>query len=158
MSLAPRSLTMERLDEKEELVLVQSTSQFCRCCCWQPSINWVIAEGDNFTPGTNPFSLDSTAWIHEESPFCGRMWSWILPGIRETKYVQHFGPVPASIMGENQGGWFRCQKDVVTEGLDQKDRDSNIVAVHEKSCTCGYCFKFGDLTFPICNCLPLPYF
>lgn len=156
MSLAPRPLTMDRLGEKEELILAQSTSQCCRCCCFQPSINWVLAEGDNFTPGTNPFSLDSVGWIHEESSFCQRTWSWLLPGCRAIKYVQHAGPAPASIMKENEG-WFTCQTGDVSDGLAEKDIESNIVATHEKALTCGYCFQFGDLTFPICNCVPLPY-
>lgn len=154
--LAPQPLTMDRLDETEDLVIAQSTSQCCRCCCFQPSINWVMAQGNNFQPGSDPFTLDSVGWIHEESTFCGRWWSWILPGCRKVKYVQHHGPAPASILGENQE-WFRCQTQETTKGLDLEDIQSNIVATHEKNWTCGYCFNFGDLSFPICNCFPLPY-
>ena len=154
-SLAPRPLTIDRLDGREELIVAQSTSQCCRCCCFQPSINWVLAEGNNFVPGTNPFELDSVGWIHEESSFCGRWWSWIIPGCRSIKYVQHSGPAPPSIMGENQD-WFTCQFDEATTGLDEADRQANIVATHEKNCTCGTCWMW-PIPFPICNCLPLPY-
>ena len=156
MSIAPRPLTMDRLDEMEDLVLAQSTSQCCRSCCFQPSINWVVAEGNNFQPGADPFSMDGVSWIHEESSFCGRTWSWALPGCRAIKFVQHAGPAPASILGENQE-WFRCQTGTTTKGLHVTDMESNIVATHEKNCTCGYCFNVGDMSFPICNCFPLPY-
>ena len=44
-----------------------------------------------------------------------------------------------------------------TDGMTEADRYRNIVATHEKVCTCGYCFMFGDISFPICNCFPLPY-
>ena len=135
--------------------MAQSTSQCCRCCCFQKSINWVLAEQDNFQPGADPYSLDNSGWIHEESPFCQRTCSWILPGCRELKYVQHAGPAPASIMGENQD-WFSCQTENLPTGIAQQDVHSNVVAYHEKSQTCGYCFNFGDLSFPIC-CTPLPF-
>lgn len=154
--LAPQPMTMDRLAQKDEILLAQSTSQCCRCCCFQNSINYVLAEQDNYEPGMNPFAIDSTGWIHEESSWCGRTWSWILPGCRAIKYVQHHGPAPASIMAENKG-WFTCQTEPVTKNLYRRDRQSNVVVIHEKKCTCGYCFIFGDLTFPVCNCFPLPY-
>ena len=53
--LAPQPLTMDRLEERQELIVAQSTSQCCRTGCCQPSINWLIAEGNNYEPGTNPF-------------------------------------------------------------------------------------------------------
>lgn len=154
-TLAPRPLTMDRLGERDELILAQSTSQCCRCCCFQPSINWVVAEGNNFEPGTNPYALDSVGWIHEESGWCDRTWSWILPGCRATKYVQHSGPPPASIMGENQG-WFTCQTGDTPTGLEENDRQANVVAIHEKKSTCGHCWTFM-VPIPICNCVPSPY-
>eukprot|EP00957_Ditylum_brightwellii_P166774 12694500-Ditylum_brightwellii.AAC.1 len=46
-----QALTIERITEKDELILAQTTSQFCRCCCFQPSINWVLSEQDNFEAG-----------------------------------------------------------------------------------------------------------
>ena len=42
-SLAPQPLTMERLGERDELIIAQSTSQCCRIYCCQPSINWVVS-------------------------------------------------------------------------------------------------------------------
>mmetsp|Transcript_1253 Transcript_1253/g.1920 ORF Transcript_1253/g.1920 Transcript_1253/m.1920 type:complete len:309 (+) Transcript_1253:74-1000(+) len=153
---APSGLTIHRLDSVEELILAQSTSQCCRSCCCQKSINWVISEQDRFEVGTDPFHLPTTGWIHEESSFSGRCWSWLLPGCREVKYVQHHGTVPTSLTQEN-ADWCTCQTDRLPMDLSVEDSQSNIVATHEKKQTCGYCFKFGDITFPICNCFPLPY-
>ena len=152
-TLAPSPLTMDRLEEREELIVAQSTSQCCRCCCFQPSINWVLAEGSNFEPGSNPYALDSVGWIHEESSFCQRWWTWILPGCRAAKYVQHSGPAPASIMGENQD-WFACQTEEIPKGLDDFDRQANVVVTHEKDCTCGHCWVW-PIPVPICNFCPL---
>jgi len=134
----PVPLTMDRLDEKNELIIAQSTSQCCRCACFQPSINWVINESDNFDPGTNPHDLPHSAWVHEESKWCMRWWSGCAPGCRETKYVQHSGPVPDSILDENKG-WFTCQKGILTEGLSEEDRNKDVVATHEKGQTCCAC-------------------
>ncbi|CAM9452317.1 unnamed protein product, partial [Heterosigma akashiwo] len=119
---------MDRLAARDDLVLAQSTSQCCRCCCFQNSITWVLSEQDNFQPGPNPFDLPISGWIHEESSWFGRSCSWILPGCRAVKYVQHAGPPP-----------------------------DNIIGTHEKVCTCGYCLNCGNYSFPICNCFPLPY-
>jgi len=88
MLLGPQPLTMDRLDERNELIVAQSTSQCCRQGCFQPSINWVIAEGNNYQPGQNPFALDSVGWIHEESDFVGRCCSSCGAGCRRIKYVQ----------------------------------------------------------------------
>jgi len=153
---AVEPLTIDRLDEKEELVLAQSTSQCCRCCCLQKSINWVLSEQDNFEPGTNPFDSPNNGWIHEESSLLGRWCSWIMPGCRAAKYVQHAGAPPEALKGENDD-WCTVQRNVYTERLTEADRGASIVGTHEKKCTCGYCFKFGDITFPVCNCFPLPY-
>lgn len=153
---APESLTIERLDSVEELILAQTTSQCCRCCCTQKSINWALAEQNHFPPGTNPFDLPTNGWIHEESNLCGRTCSWISPGCRAVKYVQHAGSVPESLKGENND-WCTIQSQTYPVGLSEIERHSDIIATHEKECTCGYCFKFGDCTFPICNCFPLPY-
>lgn len=152
----PQPLTMDRLATRDDLILAQSTSQCCRCCCFQNSINWVLSEQDNFQPGTNPFNLPISGWIHEESSWFGRSCSWILPGCRAAKYVQHAGPPPESIRRENRS-CCTCQTGPITQGLDETDRNSNIIGTHEKVCTCGYCFNFGDYSFPICNCFPLPY-
>lgn len=154
----PHQLTIERLNEKEELILAQTTSQFCRYCFCQPSINWVIAEQDNFEPGQNPFDLNSSGWIHEESSFCGRSFSWTCPGCRSQKYIQHAGPPPESIMQENQGCCccLVCQTGPTTAGLKDHERDRNVIATHEKSYTCGI-WNLVAIPFPICNCFPLPY-
>ena len=49
-SLAPQPLTMERLGERDELIIAQSTSQCCRIYCCQPSINWVLSWYSFCTP------------------------------------------------------------------------------------------------------------
>jgi len=153
---APEALTIERLETNNDLILAQSTSQCCRCCCFQQSINWLLSEQDNFEPGADPFTIPANGWIHEESSLMGRCCSWILPGFREVKYVQHAGQVPDSIKAENDS-CCTVQSQPYTKGMTEEERTDNIVATHEKKCTCGYCFNFGDLSFPICNCFPLPY-
>lgn len=147
-------LTIDRLAEKEELVLAQSTSQCCRFCCCQPSINWVLAEQDNFQPGQNPFDLDDSGWIHEESTWCGRSCSWLAPGCRAQKYVQHASSAPGSVRAENNGVLCcACQPGKVTAGLSDAERESNVVATHEKNSTCGFCWTF-PIPFPVCCFLP----
>jgi len=151
--IAPQPLTMDRLGEKNELIIAQSTSQCCRCLCFQPSINWVVAEGNNFEPGADPFSLDSVGWIHEESSLMGRCLSACGAGCRETKYLQHSGPPPASITGENTG-WFSVQCGEMPDNLSEEDRNSNVVVTHEKKQTCGiFCCSLPC----VCNAFGLPY-
>lgn len=152
--MGPPSLTIDRLDEKEELILAQSTSQCCRFCCCQPSINWVLSEKDNFQSGQNPFEANPSGWIHEESSFCGRSFAWLNIGCRAQKYVQHAGPPPASMQSEN--GNCGCQCEPTPSYLSEIERNSNLVATHEKNSTCGMCWTY-PLPFPICNCCPLPY-
>jgi len=134
--LGPQPLTMDRLDERNELIVAQSTSQCCRQGCFQPSINWVIAEGNNYQPGQNPFALDSVGWIHEESDFVGRCCSSCGAGCRRIKYVQHVGPTPESLKNENKE-WCTCQFDEYPKELSEQDRNSNVVLVHEKNQSCG---------------------
>jgi len=151
---SPQALTMDRLATKEELILAQSTSQCCRCCCFQQSINWVLAEQDNFEPGSDPFDLPVSGWVHEESSLCGRWCSWIMPGCREVKYVQHAGQVPDSIKSENDT-CCTVQSQPHTVGMSDAERSDNIIATHEKKYTCGY--YINGLGIPLCNCFPLPY-
>lgn len=152
-SKAPQSLTMDRLGERNELIVAQTTSQCCRMGCCQPSINWLIAEGNNYDAGTNPFSLDSVGWIHEESPFWGRCLSMCSSGLRQAKYVQHVGAPPDSLKNENKD-WCSCQYDEYPENLSEADRTSNVVLIHEKEQSCGV----GFCWFPcLCNGCNLPY-
>ena len=112
-----------------------------------------ISEGNNFVPGTNPFTLDGVGWIHEESSFIGRCMSHCAAGFRGIKYVQHSGPPPGSIMNENKS-WFSCQCDETTSGLSDEDMKANIVATHEKGSSCGV---FCCWVPCVCNCFGLPY-
>ena len=115
--------------------------------------NIQVAEGNNFEPGANPFGLDSVGWIHEESSLNGRCWSQCAAGCREIKYVQHYGPVPPSLMAENED-WCQCQTEHTPKNLSEEDLNSNVVATHEKKQTCGvFCCWLPC----VCNGLGLPY-
>jgi len=151
--LAPQPLTMDRLEERQELIVAQSTSQCCRTGCCQPSINWLIAEGNNYEPGTNPFELDHVGWIHEESDFTGRCCSGCAAGYRRIKYVQHVGPSPPSLMKENTD-WCTCQCDEYPKDVSEEDRNANVVLVHEKQQSCGV---FCCWVPCVCNGFGLPY-
>mmetsp|Transcript_4302 Transcript_4302/g.12339 ORF Transcript_4302/g.12339 Transcript_4302/m.12339 type:complete len:302 (+) Transcript_4302:65-970(+) len=150
---APPTLTMDRLQERDELIIAQSTSQCCRQGCCQPSINWVVAEGNNFEPGTDPFTLDSIGWIHEESSFLGRCLSHCGAGFREAKYVQHSGLPPATLTAENND-WCTCQCDETPKLLSQEDLVSNVTVIHEKKTSCG---TFCCWVPCVCNICGLPY-
>lgn len=143
--LAPGPLTMDRLADKEELIVAQSTSQCCRTGCCQPSINWSFIEADNFQGG-NPLELPISGWAHEESSYTDRCCSGCMPGCRETKYVMHSGPPPESIIGKEDYNWCTCQKGLVTEGLTESEQKDSVIATHEKTRTCG-----------ACCCGPMPY-
>jgi len=146
MSVAPVSLTMDRLGEKDEIFLAQATSQFLRCLCFQKSINYVLSDAED---------SEIHGWIHEESSLFGRTFSACFSGFRETKYVQHAGPPPAAIVSDNSS--FGCQSTVASEGISEEERRSNVVATHQKTVTCTDCFKVSDFAIPVCNCFPLPY-
>eukprot|EP00536_Pseudo-nitzschia_multiseries_P005164 jgi/Psemu1/303145/fgenesh1_kg.94_\ len=144
---------MDRLQETEELIIAQSTSQCCRKGCCQKSINWVVAEGNNFEPGADPFNLDSVSWIHEESSFWGRCLSHCAAGFRSQKYVQHHGPPPVGLTNENND-WCTCQCEEKPFDLTEAEMSSNVVVVHEKKRTCGV---FCCWVPCVCNSCGLPY-
>lgn len=154
----PEALTMDRVSENSDLIVAQSTSQFCRCLCFQPSINWILSEENNFTPGMNPFDLQKTSgWIHEESSFCDRTCSHPMPGCRETTYLQHAGQPPAVLMRSERSGVSSCltiQSDVLPEGLSEEDRYKDLVAVHHKHRTCGTHVKCHTCYWLVCCNLP----
>lgn len=159
-TVAPASMTMDRLAGLDEIVVAQTTQMCYRKGCCTPSINWVLLDSSNYevpTFGTNtsaasvvnnPFELPSVGgWIHEESTFFQRCLCH-LPGCRETKFVHHAGAPPASLGAED----FHCcriQTTPASSFLTPQQISSNIVAVHEKANTC-----------PVnCCCCPgnLPY-
>lgn len=155
----PEALTMDRVSEKSDVIVAQSTSQFFRCLCFQPSINWIVSEEDNFVPGMNPFDLRKTSgWIHEESPFWQRSCSHFLPGCRETVYRQHAGVPPDALVRSERSGYAdgccRVQAGDLPEGLSDDDRVRDLVAVHRKHRTCGTNLHLGSLICPLCFDLP----
>lgn len=134
------ALTMDRLSESSDVIVAQSTSQFFRCLCFQPSINWILSEQDNFDPGTNPFDMEYVSgWIHEESSCVNRCFSHMLPGWRRTVYFQHAGPPPDELVRTERSACADCcrvQFDHVSRGMDEEDRRRDLVAVHRKDHTC----------------------
>ena len=137
---APKSMTMERLVEMDELVVAQSTQLCLRQGCCRPSINWVLLDGSNYTPGSSPFDLPNVGgWIHEESTFVQRC-CFGEGGCRETKFVHHAGEPPAS-MNIDDRNCCRIQTTPASVFLSPEDLKADIVAVHEKgmSCAAGCC-------------------
>lgn len=139
---APESMTMNRLDELNELVVAQTTQLCTRSGCCTPSINWVLLDSSNYdleAPATggasNPFELPSVGgWIHEESTFFQRCVCHG-PGCRETKFVHHAGLPPASL-GNEDCHFCVIQSTPTSAFLKPHELTSNIVAVHEKEMTC----------------------
>lgn len=156
---APESMSMNRLEELDELVVAQTTQVCLRHGCCTPSINWVLLDSSNYelsqasggtalTGGMNPFDLPSVGgWIHEESTFFQRC-CCSYPGCRETRFVHHAGLPPASL-GIEDRHFCRIQESPASSFLTKEELRRDIVATHEKTNTC-----------PInCCCFPnnLPY-
>lgn len=135
---APGAMTMDRFDETKQIIIAQSTSQCCRTGCCQPSINWVLREADNFD-GENPHDKEQHAWIHEESTFFMRCLSGCAPGCREVKYVQHSSTIPPAVVAGEDYRWCTCQREVISKGLTEDDRQRDVIATHEKPMTCTAC-------------------
>lgn len=158
---APESMTMDRLGDLDELVVAQTTQMCYRKGCCTPSINWVLLDSSNYvvpnalgSGGTaegvanNPFDLPSVGgWIHEESTFFQRCLCH-LPGCRETRFVHHAGPPPASL-GTEDFHCCRIQTTPHSSFLTPHEVSSNIVAVHEKANTCptNCCCFPGNLPY-----------
>ena len=147
-SQPPQSMTMNRFEELDELVLAQSTQLCCRTGCCRPSINWVLNDSSNYTPGQSPFTLPNIGgWIHEESTFFMRCCLGDIPGCRETKFVQHTGSPPDSLQNED---WHCCviQTQPTSGFLQPEELHQDIIATHEK-----------DVTMPAgcCCCGTQPY-
>ena len=160
--LPPGVLTMDRLDDVETLLVSQATSQFCRCLCTQPSINFTLTEGK-----TNVSPVDQVrqnelgevgAWIAEEASFCGRCLSACVPGARETKYTVHSGPIPEALRKEEGGCGNPCSCQF---GLHSKEFEGippeqlgRVEFTHEKGWTNGVTAGLGDKRVPCCCVMP----
>jgi hypothetical protein len=150
---APESMTMDRLENLNELVLAQTTQLCFRKGCCIPTINWVLLDSSNYdlrAPGAarNPFELPSVGgWIHEESTFFQRLCCH-LPGCRETKFVHHAGLPPASL-GTEDCHFCRIQTTPASAFLKPHELSGNIVAIHEKDNTCptNCCCCPGNLPY-----------
>jgi len=156
---APESMTMDRFEQLDELVVAQTTNMCLRQGCCRPSINWVLLDSSNYelTPSsaggvgvaaTNPFELPSVGgWIHEEATFFQRCFFQGL-GCRKTRFVHHAGLPPISLGNENFH-CFRIQGGPTSSFLTPEELNSNIVAIHQKESTCS----------TNCCCFPnsLPY-
>mmetsp|Transcript_17948 Transcript_17948/g.36990 ORF Transcript_17948/g.36990 Transcript_17948/m.36990 type:complete len:293 (+) Transcript_17948:133-1011(+) len=150
---APESMTMDRLENLNELVLAQTTQLCFRKGCCIPTINWVLLDSSNYdlrAPGAarNPFELPSVGgWIHEESTFFQRFCCH-LPGCRETKFVHHAGLPPASL-GTEDCHFCRIQTTPASAFLKPHELSGNIVAIHEKDNTCptNCCCCPGNLPY-----------
>ena len=158
--LAAGPLTMDRLADTDSVVVSQTTSQFCRCCCWQPSINFSVTAGTNTetAAASHEETLDAgVGWVHEESGFWGRCLSHCFPGGRSTKYVFHSGPIPEALKNDERT-CLDCivQSGDVSEefgGLDPSALGA-VQHTHEKQCTNGITMGVGDKRCPCCVNLP----
>lgn len=151
--LPPQSMTMNRLEELDEVVLAQSTRiiSVCLFCfdksCCRPPINWII--NDKHLRGWSPFELPNNesggaGWIHEESSFAQR---WLgCRGCQKAKFIQHSGRPPKSLQNDD---WHCCwiQTKPTSDFLHPNILDETVIATHEK-----------EFTLPTgCCCGTLPY-
>ncbi|GMH46209.1 hypothetical protein TrRE_jg8547 [Triparma retinervis] len=134
--LAPGTITMERLEDIDVMVLSQATSQCCRCLCFQPSINFTMTEGKSNVSNYDEVrqeQLDEVGgWIAEEATLCGRTMSSCFPGGRSTKWGEksdEFGGIDPASHGK-------------------------VIFTHEKDRTNGVSCGLGDKRCPCCCNLP----
>jgi len=162
--LPPGTITMDRLDDIDVMVVSQATSQCCRCCCFQPSINFTMTEGKS-----NVSNLDQVrqaelsevgGWIAEEASLCGRTMSSCFPGGRRTRHTVHSGKIPSALVHEEQSmGCGQCCSIQYGEmsnefnGLDPKSYGP-VIFTHEKPKTNGVTCGLGDKRCPCCCNLP----
>mmetsp|Transcript_6907 Transcript_6907/g.14663 ORF Transcript_6907/g.14663 Transcript_6907/m.14663 type:complete len:318 (-) Transcript_6907:201-1154(-) len=137
---APESMSMNRLEELDELVVAQTTQVCLRHGCCTPSINWVLLDSSNYelpdaSGGSSFADFPSVGgWIHEESTFFQRC-CFSYQACRETKFVHHAGLPPASL-GIDDREFCRIQESPATSFLTEEELKRDIIATHEKAVTC----------------------
>lgn len=111
------------------VMVYQKTSQFCRCCCCQPNIDWTIHPYKDDWAHTD--QLETLMTIKEDAPYFGRCMSNPCPAARSTKYTVH--------RGDSEQG--------------------HVLFTHQKSCTNSNCpvvmyGQGGPVRCPCCCALP----
>ena len=160
--LPPGLITMERMHDLDSVLISQATSQFCRCCCTQPSMNFTIVEGKtNVSPNDQIRQQELGevgAWVAEEASFWGRCLSACVPGARSTKWSVHSGPIPPALRKDETNcfdpcsiQWAKHSKEF--EGVSP-DVLGEIINTHEKEWTNGVTAGLGDKRCPCCTNLP----
>lgn len=129
-------MTMD-FESAQGFTLKQKTSEFCRCWCCQPNIDWTL-HPYKVQMQADP-DLPVIATIKEDAPYCDRCWSWCNPASRETTLSAVMGTVDQEIV-----------PGVAPEGTFLQ---------HSKGHTCGVntvvaCTDQGALRCPCCCWLP----
>mmetsp|Transcript_19593 Transcript_19593/g.39170 ORF Transcript_19593/g.39170 Transcript_19593/m.39170 type:complete len:317 (-) Transcript_19593:43-993(-) len=159
--LAPSTITMDRWDDIDVMVISQATSQCCRCLCFQPSINFTMTEGKGNVTTSDHARLGELGevggWIAEEATFAGRCCSSCCPGARATRHTVHAGRIPPALVKEETS--FGCpsiqwgEKSDEFGDLNPEDLGP-VTFVHEKAKTNGVSCGLGDKRCPCCCNLP----
>jgi len=159
--LPPGKITMDRLRDIDSMVVSQATSQCMRCCCFQPSINFVMTEGKNNVSPVDQVRQNELGevggWIAEESSLLGRACSACVPGARKTKYTTHSGPIPDSLRKEEgELGCCKIQWGPMADAFGAIDPSTlgEVMFTHEKEWTNGVTAGLGDMRVPCCCNLP----
>ena len=162
--LPPSTITMERLEDIDVMILSQATSQCCRCCCFQPSINFTMTEGKSNVSNYDNVRLNELdevgGWIAEEASLWGRTFSSCFPAGRKTRHTVHSGRIPPALTREEKTlGCGQCckvqwgEKSDEFGGIDPQSH-GKIMFTHEKEKTNGVSCGLGDKRCPCCFNLP----
>jgi hypothetical protein len=130
-------VTMDGLLTGQGVMLRQHTSQFLRCLCCQPNINWTLHAYTGEAVNFNDLP-PSSVWMQEDAAWCDRTWSCWAPGCRPTLFRTVQGKPDDSLLPK---------------------RDLSGVITHSKGRTCGQnaiiaCSQDGMIRAPMCCCLP----
>jgi len=127
----------------EGFSLNQTTSQCCRCCCFQPNIDWKVYPFQNNETNFETIVSGPHVWtIREDATFWGRTCSYCYPGARQTTYLCGVEEYDTSV------------------DLNQSPPPINTSIIrHEKNCSCPInaivgCDDHGPVRVPCCCNLP----